>query len=146
MPKPGKQNAQKLARQAADMTVVEEEWCYTPPPKEACEEHSYPVPLDDEGLIQYVWAQQVYRGKVVHFSVEIQVRAHAMADWDVAYRIDTSHGTVHDHRFSPSVDAVRTQIETIPRQDSWDFVDEWFSKAMKMCEDQWSVHVERWGR
>ncbi len=147
MPKPGKQNMQKIARRAVDMAVTEGPVAlYEPPPEEACEKYHYPVPLDDDGLVRYVWAQWVYRGKVVRFSVEIQVRVHALADWDVAYRIDSKHGEIHEHRFSPSVEPVREVIETIPLQNSWEFVDDWYGRALQLCEDQWSVHAERWGR
>lgn len=146
MPKPGKRTTQKQIRRSVDMSVPEKERLYCPPPNEACEQYHYPVPLDDAGLLRYVWVQHVYRGRVVHVSVEIQVRDHALADWEVTYRVDTSHGTVHEHRFSPNADPVREVIEKIPEEHPWEFVDAWYGRALQMCEDQWRVHVERWRR
>ena len=145
MVKPGKQNAQKVSRRSADMSTRPDGRVYVPPPKEACEEYHYPVPIDDAGLVQFVWAQRAYRGHVVDFSIEIQVRDHAMADWQTAYRIDSSHGTIHEHRYSPTGEQ-RVEIEEIPLKDSWKFVDTWFTKAMEMCDDAWATHVERWRR
>lgn len=118
---------------------------YSPPPKARCLDWSMPVPLDDEGLLQYVWAQQVYRGKVVHFSVETQIRDHVLADWQPMYRIDTAHGTVHEHHFSRrDEESTRTVLAEIPLKDSWEFVDGWFVKALDMCDTNWNAHLERW--
>lgn len=150
MPKPGKQNAQKLARQAADMTIAPAEWVYEPPASHLCQELVYPVPLAE--LVQYIYAMRVYKGRTVHFSVEILVREHALGDWHVTYRIDTSHGTVHEHLFRPGQDdsesdqLERNELAKIPKDGAWEFVDSWLSKALDMCETQWSDHVERWRR
>lgn len=148
MPKPGKQNAQKLARQAVDMAVPPPEWVYEPPPRHLCDEQVYPVPLAE--LVQYVYAMQVYKQRTVHFSVEVQVKDHALDDWHVVYRIDTAHGTVHEHRFRRGQAAdeteqlERNELALIPREESWEFVDSWLPRALEMCEDDWSDHVERW--
>ncbi|MFC8732196.1 hypothetical protein ACFT5B_07040 [Luteimicrobium sp. NPDC057192] len=142
-----KNNARRARLRAADLSVVPEAASYEPPPKHACEPVVTPVPLDDEGLVQFVYAQQIYRQYVVHFSIEIQCRGHALADWQTIYRIDTSHGTVHEHVFSASGEReIRQVIETIPTEDGWATVDRWFNRALDMCDDCWETQVERWKR
>lgn len=150
VPKPGKQNAQKLRRQAADLAVPPTTWFYTPPPESECTPHNYPVHLDDAGTVQFVYAFLEYKGKAVHFSVELYVREFPHDDWSVVYRVDTSHGTVHEHLFRPggandeSEQLERKELAPIPRDGAWEFVDGWLEKAIGSVDETWEAHVRRW--
>lgn len=150
MTKPGKQNAQKLRRQAADLAMPPSTWTYAPPPESQCTPHSYPVQLDDAGTIQYVYAFREYKGKAVHFSLELYIRDSPQDDWTVVYRIDTSHGTVHEHLFGPgdttdeSEQLKREELATIPQEGPWEFVDGWVDKAIDLIDETWESHVRRW--
>lgn len=141
-PGTGKKSAR--SKRLVDMSIQPEVEVYKPPPESSCELFTYGVPLDDEGVVRYHWVQHVYRGKIVHFKVSIQRRDHVMADWTEVYRIDTSHGTVHEHKFFPDGSQHRDELAPIPTTDPWDFVTGWYDRAMALCEDQWSVHLERW--
>lgn len=132
-------------RRLVDMAVAPVVEEYKPPAEHLCEEHAMPIALDD--LVEICAVQQVYRGKIVHFSIEIKRRAHAMADPSVCYRIDTSHGEVHQHIYKPDGSERREVLEVIPTgkgADSWDFVDAWYERASEMCFNDVETHVERW--
>lgn len=131
-------------RGLADMTEAPTAEVYSPPPEHCCDVLTMPVLVDDDGTKRYYWVQHIYRGQVVHFSVEIHIRDHAMADWQTVYRIDTSHGTVHEHRFRKGGDTQRVELHQIPTSDAWEFVSEWFERALTMCNDEWSKQIERW--
>lgn len=132
----------KSERRLAKMSDGTEAELYRSPPETVCDVQRYPVPFDDEGSARYYWVQWIYRKRVVHFSIEIQVRE--KDGWRTLYRIDTSHGTVHEHRYWTATGEDRRVIETIPIVGSWDFVSKWFEEAMEMCEEAWPDRIKEW--
>lgn len=142
---PSSSSRKKKERRLARMSEPAGEVLYLHPPEHVCTVLTCPVPLDDDGLVQQYWVQWLYKGKVVRFSIELQVREHSLADWVQIYRIDTCHGVVHEHVFQDGDDkGERRRIVPIPLVDSWDFVTEWFDKAMERSADEWPDRLKEW--
>ncbi|GAB3159226.1 hypothetical protein GCM10027059_05110 [Myceligenerans halotolerans] len=135
-------SAKRAERRLADMSVTPP--AYQPPPEAECTPFTTPVDLDDDGRFRLHLAQLVHRNKIVHFSVSIQVREHSLADWQDAFRIDTSHGTVHHHRFWPDGREERQELETIPASGSQQVVQQWFKRATDLCQNSWPMYVKGW--
>lgn len=132
----------KAERRLVDMSSEPE--CYAPPPASECRVYNVPIDLDDDGRLRIHASNRVYKNKTVHFSVSIQLRQHSLADWQEVFRIDTTHGTVHQHRFRPDGTEDRNEIETIPVSGGHEVVAQWFKKARQRCHDEWQTHVRGW--
>ena len=116
---------------------------YKPPPVR--ESLSCPVDLGIDGARVH-WRQDVYRGKVVDFSISIQVEREDTGQWCDIYRVDTRHGELHHHVYRVNGDERRETIEVIPGKDAWEFVDKAWDEWLGQCVDQAEARIERWRR
>ena len=114
---------------------------YRPPPRSACDEVVYPVAVE-EGH-ELVIRQQIYRGKIVDFS--IQQRTLDDGQWHDVARIDCCHSTVHRHQTYRTATGRNdiVVIREIP-SEGWDVVNEAFATAMDVMEDEWEENLRRW--
>jgi len=112
-----------------------------PPPRSACDEVVYPVAV--EVGHELVIRQQIYRGKIVDFS--IQQRTLDDGRWYDVARIDCCHSTVHRHQTYRTVTG-RNDIEVIREipSEGRAVVNEAFTTAMDVMEDEWEGNLRRW--
>lgn len=116
---------------------------YKPPPVR--ETFECPVDFGVSGVRMF-WRQDVYKGKVVDFCIELQVRDPEDSSWTPMFRVDTSHGELHHHQYYKSgKESVRTVDQEIPDR-GWETVDNawdvWLESMMESFEAYW----RRWER
>lgn len=145
----GRLTGRRGERRLVDMSVPEEPPTpYYPPPVEDCDETpEFPIVISVTERIH--GRGLIYRGKMVDFSITIQVRDQPGSEWVDVARIDCAHSTVHIHQFysSRSHDD-RTVICRIPAdgadEDSWQVVDTQYDAAIFTLTERFDEFVRRW--
>ena len=115
-----------------------------PPDVDRCKEQYFSTQLEDVDRIElrtYVHAR--YRHKIVSFSVELFGRNPVTGMVEEFYSIDTKHGTVHYHRHHGSRRENGRILARIP-VGGWEFVDEWYYRAVDLCLDNWEMTYTDW--
>ena len=120
---------------------------YYPPPDHDCEElPGFPIVIS--GTERIAGRALEHRGKVVDFSISLQIRDASGAVWVEVARIDCRHGTVHKHQFNRSGrEAKVTKIRDIPSgsdEEAWDVVDSGYDSATELFTTQAESHVRAW--
>ena len=117
---------------------------YRPPPAHVCEVVEQLADLGT-GLDRLAMRQNVYKGRVVDFAFVVESRRDEADSWHPIYRIDCSHGEVHEHLF-PEADNDRRVIQVIPpgHHGSWDLVDSLADEMLDRVHDSWPELRRRW--
>lgn len=95
-----------------------EEGEYRPPNKTMCDDVELPIDMPAEGFpgqSRLFTAMRTHRGQVVHYAISQQWRANSSSEWRNVFRIDTSHGSIHKHRFKNDGTDTKELIETLPK-------------------------------
>lgn len=117
---------------------------YRPPPERVCVAERISIPLDDHGQHLMSVFQLVYRGKIVHFSIEQRTRDSWSGKWTTVVRIDTSHGVVHRHLLDRKSGKDRKTVYEVIPQEGWKTVDNWFGRAYDEILNHWEDRIRRW--
>jgi hypothetical protein len=105
----------KRSRRLRTFTSARDEPRWTQPARSSCTEYGGCSPLDAPISAQFCAFQWWYgeRHELVDFSYEIQVKRPSDEQWQVVYRADAKHGTIHEHRFWPNGQEDRIDLRSI---------------------------------
>ncbi|MFS0883971.1 hypothetical protein [Aeromicrobium sp. 179-A 4D2 NHS] len=115
---------------------------YNPPPKHACEESNWQLPLDRENRLHF--HARVYKRRIVHFSIEHQHRWDG--EWKCVARID-SKDSIHLHlwdRWGTVLVDHKVITEIPPSPEGQQVVHNGFEPAGQLLEAKWEEHLRRW--
>lgn len=134
----------------ADMSIPPGDEVYSPPAEDRCEVFPTQVALEVDQELQIV--QWIYRGKIVHFSISQRTYCALCQAWHTIRRIDTAHGTVHEHQFRHGEDDSEQTYRTIPVADippneaGYDLVTDQFEVQWNRMTETWEAYRRSWGQ
>jgi len=103
---------------------------------------TYPIKMPLPGLGRIMGRQTLdFAGRLIDFALTSQVRG-TEGNWLDVVRVDSKHGTVHAHYFSPT--GVQRQREEILRISSHQDVDRGYMWAEAMLTEQWHDNLKGW--
>lgn len=121
--------------------IVEPE--YKCPPKSKCDV-TEGLPIDVAESVRIFSTTWLYKRRIVHFSLSLTCTKYG--EPDEVTRIDTTHGTVHQHlyrRGSPKGEE-RREIAKIPVDTGWEFVHDAYVEAYDRVLGRHTEWIARW--
>jgi hypothetical protein len=86
--------------------------------------------------------RRYHQGCLVDFAVTLDHKVYG--EWHQIARIDTAHGTVHEHRYFPRGRRERTVLEWIDPHRAEKILERWYDRAAAMMDYRWQDYLEGW--
>lgn len=140
----GKSRGASGKRRLADMTIHPPTPLRDHFPPEECEETPISLVLaaGNELTGGFILWQDRY---MIEFAV-VQLTKD-LGRWVEVSRIDTDHNKIHKHqlrRGSQDRHGIVTDLVEIPPNEGWKVVDEGYTKALMIMENEWQENLRRW--
>lgn len=140
----GKTPGRKGDRRLADMTVHPPPPAREQAPPDECEEVPVFIVLAPGHELTgafVLWADRY----MIEFAL-VQV-TRDRGEWVEVARIDTDHNKIHKHqltRGSPDRRGIVTDIKEIPDDRPWNVIEEGYTEALSIMENDWHENLRRW--
>ena len=130
-------------RRAETESVLRDEDFVIPPDAQPSVDKDYVFPLGVGDVELRAYAHSEINGMVVKFSVALFGKSPVSRKREEFYSIDSSHGVIHCHCHVGTRRLKGRELERIPSGD-WNFVNDWYQKAIDKCLDVWENEYDRW--
>lgn len=144
----GRYNRQSAKRderrsRAETESILRDETFTIPPQATLSTDKNYMFPLGAGEVELRAYAHWEINGMVVKFSVVLFGKSPVSRTHEEFYSIDSSHGVIHYHRHIGTQRLKGRELERIP-SDDWNFVNNWYQKAIDKCLDVWQNEYDKW--
>lgn len=126
-----------------DMGIYpQDEDCHEPPPEEDTEKVVYRLQLPEGHRAGVVQTFRVGSPVLVHFSLFQALKVEGV--WQPIMRIDSWHGTIHRHDFTPDGINRVTILERLQQERRSRSIERWRDQAEDLMMTEWEENVRRW--